>query len=319
MRVAGHLWTAWAHISRLTSRVELPTHSPWEAAVDDPDLGSVRLTGELIPAGRPEALIVVHGLGGSSESGYVRAAAAAAAKRDLTTLRLNLRGADRSGEDFYHAGLTVDLRAAVESAALETYDRLLILGYSLGGHLTLRYVIDGADPRVAAVATICAPLDLSACCDLIDRPSRWIYRRYLLRKLMEIYREVAARREVPLAVAEAAAIRLQRQFDDRIIAKRHGFDGVEDYYSTVSVGPTLGAVDRPALLVQTEDDPMIPASTLRPYLAAASSTVEQRWVRGGHVGFPAGLDLGVAGAKGIENQIVSWLLAAPHECAPAVC
>jgi predicted alpha/beta-fold hydrolase len=310
MSAAGHLWTAWGHVSRLISRVELPPASPWEATVPDAAFGSVRLTGDLIPGRRPEALIIVHGLGGSSDSGYVRAAAAAAVRRDLATLRLNLRGADRNGEDFYHAGLTADLRAAVESPALASYDRLVILGFSLGGHLALGYLIEDADPRVAAMAAICAPLDLSACCDLIDRPSRVVYRRYLLGKLMEIYREVAARRDVPLPVAEAAAIRLQREFDDRIIARRHGFEGVDDYYETVSVGPRLDRIARPALVVQAEGDPMIPTSTLRPYLSSASPFVKPLWVRGGHVGFPGRLDLGQPGAKGLENQIVSWLLGA---------
>lgn len=310
MRVAGHLWTAWGHLNRLFSRIELPPSRAWEATVPDASYGTVRLTGELIRGGRPEALIIVHGLGGSSDSVYVRGAAAAAVRRDLTTLRLNLRGADRRGEDFYHAGLKSDLRAAVESADLASYERLLVLGFSLGGHLALRYLVDGADSRVAAVATICAPLDLSACCDLIDRPSRWLYRRYLLGKLMEIYREVALRRPVPLSVEEAAAIRSQREFDDRVVARRHGFDGVDDYYRRVSVGSNLAAVDRPALLVQAEDDPMIPAATLKPYLADASEAVDVRWIRGGHVASPRWLDLGQAGRAGLENQIVAWLLAA---------
>ena len=36
---------------------------------------------------------------------------------------------------------------------------------------------------------------------------------------------------------------------------------------------------------------------------------EVRWVpRGGHLGFPARLDIGESGRFGIHNQVVAWLL-----------
>ena len=53
--------------------------------------------------------MIVHGLGGSATSYYARKAALAAAHAELDSLRLNLRGADRGGADYYHAGLTEDL------------------------------------------------------------------------------------------------------------------------------------------------------------------------------------------------------------------
>jgi hypothetical protein len=32
-----------------------------------------------------------------------------------------------------------------------------------------------------------------------------------------------------------------------------------------------------------------------------------RWAKGGHVAFPARLDLGEAAPRGLESQVVSWL------------
>ena len=58
-------------------------------------------------------VIIVHGLGGSATSYYARKAAVAAAEAGLDSLRLNLRGADRGGGDYYHAGLIEDLAAAI--------------------------------------------------------------------------------------------------------------------------------------------------------------------------------------------------------------
>lgn len=291
--------------------MELPTAEPWETEVADETLGSVRLTGSLIRGDRPEAVVIVHGLGGCSDSGYVRAVTAAACRRGLTSLRVNLRGADRMGEDYYHGGLTADLRAAVESGALAPYETLLVLGYSLGGHVALRYLLEGAEPRVAATAAICTPLDLAACCDWIDRPIGWIYRRYLLAMLMEIYRPVAARREVPLPVEEAERIRSQREFDHRVIAPRHGFAGVDDYYRRTSVGPHLGGIHGRVMLVLAKDDPMIPRDSQQRHLAGASGAIDARWVRGGHVAFPGRLSLGEPGPLGLEEQVLTWLVGGP--------
>ena len=89
----------------------------------------------------------------------VRRAARAIAAHGWSCLRLALRGADGSGEDFYHAGLIDDLAATVDSAAFADYERIVIIGYSLGGHLALRYACEKPDSRVRAVAAICAPLE----------------------------------------------------------------------------------------------------------------------------------------------------------------
>jgi predicted alpha/beta-fold hydrolase len=62
------------------------------------------------------------------------------------------------------------------------------------------------------------------------------------------------------------------------------------------------------LLVNTEQDPMVLASTVRPALRAASSRLDVRWLRsGGHVGFPRDTDLGERAPLGLEPQVASWL------------
>ena len=252
-------------------------------------------------------MVLVHGLGGCAESGYMLLAAADAARQGLAVLSLNIRGADRRGEDYFHGGLTADIAAAVESPELASYSRVTLLGFSLGGHMALRYAIDRPDPRLAAVATICTPLDLKACCTRIDRPSGYFYRRYLLDHLLEIYREVAAKRDVPLSVEEADRIRTQWDFDDRIVAPRWGFAGADDYYRRMSVGPDLDHLRVPALLVMAAEDPMVPAASLMPFVTPAPPPAREVWRTGGHVGFPADLDLDQPGPLGLAPQALSWL------------
>ncbi len=301
----GHFRTLRARVRRAVRPEEAPPSVPWETVLDDPDVGPVRLTGHLSrPPGASAAVVLVHGLGGCADSGYMPRAALAARAAGLASLRLNLRGSDRRGEDYYHAGLTADLRAAVSSPELAAFDTVYLLGYSMGGHLTLRYATENGalrDPRVEAVAAVCAPLDLASSGRVMDRPAFWIYRRYLFANLMEIYRAVAARRPVPIPVEEAERIRTFREWDDRIVAPRHGFADAEDYYARASVAPRLdrfgGRAPR-SLLVVAEDDPMVPAATVRPALEGRETGLRVCWVpSGGHIAF----------SERLEPRVLRWL------------
>ena len=152
---------------------------PWSTAVEDPRLGRVRLSGRLHRVdGGSTLLVLVHGLGGSSESSYMLRTAAVAEGLGLSALRLSLRGADGRGEDLYHGGLSSDLAAVLASPELASFDRVLLFGFSLGGHLSLRFATEDEDPRLRAVAAACAPLDLERSVAAIDRPVGWLYRRY---------------------------------------------------------------------------------------------------------------------------------------------
>jgi predicted alpha/beta-fold hydrolase len=92
------------------------------------------------------------------------------------------------------------------------------------------------------------------------------------------------------------------------VAPRFGFSSPEDYYQKESVGPRLGRIRIPSLLVASENDPWVPAATIRPWLSGASDLLTVCWSnRGGHVGFPENLDLGLGPEPGLEIQVLSWL------------
>jgi hypothetical protein len=254
----------------------------------------------------------VHGLGGSATSLYAIEAAAAANAAGCDCLRLNLRGADLAGEDFYHAGLTADLHAALAEPGVSAYGRIYLVGYSLGGHATLRWATEPGDSRVRAVAAVCPPLDLDGACRGIDGACRGIYRSHVLGRLKRIYRAVAARHAVPTPVERTDRVRFIREWDELTVAPRFGFADAADYYARMSVGPVLDRLRLPALLIAAEHDPMVEAATLRPFLDSPPPGLEVRWVeRGGHVAFPRRLDLGFGGGPGLLPQLLAWSLARP--------
>lgn len=304
----GHLWTIGPHLARGLKPPSAPRGELLRVPLDEP---GAQLSGWLHhPRGARQLVVIVHGLGGDAGSSYMLAAAGAATRAGHASLRLNLRGADGDGRDYYHAGLTRDLRAVLAHDELSGFERVVVLGFSLGGHMVLRAATEvGLDERVARVAAVCSPLDLSASARAFDEPSRVVYRRYVLDALKKSYAEVARHREVPLEPRLAARIGTIVEWDDRVVAPRHGFASAADYYARVSVAPRLPELGVPALYVGAPLDPMVPEHTVRPALRR-TAPLEVRWVqRGGHVGFPPRLDLGLPGPRGLEPQVVSWLSA----------
>jgi predicted alpha/beta-fold hydrolase len=198
--------------------------------------------------------------------------------------------------------------ATLASPEIVAYERIGLWGFSLGGHVALRLAIDSPPAQLRAVATVCPPVDLAAAATTIDSGSSWIYRRYLLRRLFEIYEEVARRRQVETSVEEVKRVSTFVEFDSLVIAPRFGFADAWDYYRTVSVGPDLARLQVPSLIVAAAGDPMVPVGSLKRYVPGASAKLEWFWSKhAGHMSFPARLDLGAPAALGLYPQIQGWL------------
>jgi uncharacterized protein len=308
---AGHAWTIAPSLLQRALPRAAPESQAWSTTLSDPQIGTLTLRGALRHEPDSEAcLVVVHGLGGSIDRPYCIDAAQAAQRAGISCLRFGLRGADRGGEDFYHAGLTADVEAAVASPALAAYARLYVLGYSLGGHVTLRYALGAHDARVRAVAAVCAPLDLELSAQWIDRPQSRVYREHVLSGLNEIYAAVAARQAVPTPLDQVRSARRLRTWDSLTVVPRYGFGSVENYYASMSVGPRLAELELPGLLIQSIHDPMVPPWSYERHLTRASEALDvKRLATGGHVAFP-NVRLGnVTRAAPLCDQIIAWLRA----------
>ncbi len=310
--IAGHLWTILPNLRHRVRPLTPPAARAWSTTLVDPKVGRVTLRGQLRDRPESDALcVVVHGLGGAIDSQYTIRAAQAVDAAGMSCLRLALRGACRTGEDYYHAALTADLDAAIASDALRRFRRIYVLGFSLGGHVTLRLGTRRAeprDPRIRALASVCAPLDLHRSCAAIDDPRRRLYRAHVLSGLVEIYELVAARRPVPTPLEVVRGIRFIREWDRHVIVPRFGFRDENDYYDRASAGPRLSTLELPTLIVSTTGDPMVPEDAVRPSLVGLPAHVETRWIYGGgHVGYPRALDLGFGPDRGLEAQVLAWM------------
>lgn len=322
----GHVWTLGGFALGVLRPPTAPRSRVWRTTLTDGARGALELSGHLAERGTESTIaVIVHGLGGDPESVYVRRAARAAADAGMASLRLALRGADGSGADVYHAGMADDVRAALASPELARFEHVVVIGFSLGGHVVLTAARDAAlDPRVRAVAAVCPPLDLEATVRAIRRLDRRHYEAHVLRSLVRQHDAVAARaaREGRPHFSNAERVRRVRtirEWDELVICPRYGHPDARTYYERTTVAPHLHALERPALVVVADADPMVPLDTIAPVLEAARGAPQltvARLDRGGHVAYPAGLRV-EGGPPGVEEGVVAWLARAVARAEPS--
>ena len=286
---SGHLQTVWASQVR---RVDAPPYRRERLTLPDGDFVDLDLLAAK-PAGRSARLVVVsHGLEGDAYRPYVRGMARAFARRGVDALAWNYRGC--SGEPnrlvrAYHSGATEDLDAVVQHALGQGYEQVCLVGFSLGGNLSLKYLADYADrldERVGRAAVFSVPVDLAAASRHLERPAAAPYMRYFLKKLVRKVHAKAALYPEHIDLAGLEAMRTFAEFDERYTAPWHGFRDAEHYWAEASALPVLRAIRRRVLLVNAADDPLLPPTCYPVYEAGMNPRVRleiPKW--GGHVGF----------------------------------
>jgi hypothetical protein len=206
--------------------------------------------------------------------------------------------------------LVVAGHAATNSSAARRHARVFVLGFSMGGHVGLRFAADSPPAHVHGVAAVCAPIDLFAASRFIDQPRARFYRWHVLRALKRIYRAVDRRGRAPTPLRELLAVRKIRDFDTLAIVPRFGFADANDYYARASVAPVLHRLAVRSLLLLSTRDPMVDAGDVRRALPDATPNLEVQWHdRGGHAHFPRSF--------GLIERVCAWFLAPPAKVAPS--
>lgn len=237
--------------------------------------------------------ILSHGLEGSSARPYMRGMASALRAAGWDVLAWNFRGC--SGEPnrlrrWYHSGETGDLRMLVERmVSVEGYGSVALVGFSLGGNATLKYLGEegrSVDRRITGAAAFSVPCDLKSSALRLAIPSNRIYMARFLRTLAHKVREKM--RLLPDALSDEGLDRIRtfQEFDDRYTAPLHGFRDAEEYWARSSSRGFLGAISVPTLLVNAADDPFLAPPCYPVAEAEANEAFHLEIPRsGGHVGF----------------------------------
>jgi len=214
---------------------------------------------------RSPTLAVVHGLEGSSESGYMRTLAARAFADGFNVLRINQRncgGTERLTPTLYNSGLSDDFRAIlVELIERDKLKEILFAGYSMGGNLVLKMAGElgaTAPSQLRGICAVCPTLDLATCVDAIDRPENWLYQWHFVRQLKSRMRRKAKLFPEQFELNGIRRVRTVREFDDAMTAPCCGYQNAADYYERASAMRVVQRISVPTLILTAKDDPVVP-------------------------------------------------------------
>jgi predicted alpha/beta-fold hydrolase len=256
--------------------------------------------------GHSRLVILSHGLEGSSDAVYIRRVSAVLRSAGFDVLAWSYRGCSGEPNELkrsYHSGESGDLREVIEYAVKE-YQEAALVGFSLGGNISLKYLGE-VEPheKVKAAVAISAPVDLAASANVLDvRPGNRIYLRRFLRSLIAKIESKKLRFPDDFDIEGVGEIRSFREFDDRYTAPLHGFADAKDYWAKSSSLQFLPNLTLPALLLNAQNDPFLSPESFPVDLAKGSRFLHlETPASGGHVGFVRSWsDLSWMGKRAVE-------------------
>ena len=257
-------------------------------------------------------LVFFHGLEGSSASHYAIAFAQEAQRIGWQMAVPHFRGC--SGEinrapRAYHSGDYQEIDWILKRFQSVHRGPVFAVGISLGGNALMKWageVKAEANKTVNAIASVCAPLDLTASGHAIDSGfNRIAYAKMFLESMKP--RAFAKLAQYPnLFDAKAMqTVTTLFEFDNIFTAPLHGFKDVTDYWLRASAKPGLADIELPAWVINPQNDPFVPASSLPTAVEVGRYVELYQPQDGGHVGFTSGAFPGTLHA--LPQAVLRWL------------
>jgi len=288
------LFFKWPHINTIYPNIfrHVKLNKPHRERIGTPDNDFLDL--DWYHQGAGTLVIISHGLEGNSERQYILGMVQAVLRAGWDALAWNFRGC--SGEInkqpyFYHSGFTTDLNTIVRhTAAEQQYEKIALVGSSMGGNLTLKYLGEAVykphPVELQAAVAYSVPTDLHSSSIKLAARQNKIYMRRFLKKLEK--KIIQKSRLYPeLVSAEGYQdIKNFKDFDDRYTAPLNGFANAEDYWRQSSSKQFIQHIEIPTLIFNAADDPFLTPECHPVAESKANPHCRLEVTRyGGHVGF----------------------------------
>ncbi len=247
-------------------------------------------------------VILLHGLSGSSQSGYIQGLQQTFKNQGIRSIALNFRGCSGRPNRLargYHSGDTGDIDFIYRYfRQLEPNTRIAVVGFSLGGNVLLKWLGEQASNiDICAAVAVSVPLLLDQCASKLDQGLSKIYRDRLMAELKDYIRQKQqflaktgnySEMEKIAGVGDISKIKSFWQYDDQVVARLHGFSDVHEYYRLSSSRPFLAKINAPTLIVQARNDPFMTEAVIPQDNELSPHVTLELSHSGGHVGFVSG-------------------------------
>src|SRR4029078_7906465 len=135
-------------------------------------------------------------------------------------------GTELLSKTMYHAGLTSDTLSLARIIKEERGGPLFLVGYSLGGNVSLKLTGELGDDAIGLIEGVCAistPIDLAASVQRMSRRENFLYQRRFLSRLKDRIRRPAPSLPGVYDLSSLDNCRTVYEFDDKITAPFFGF------------------------------------------------------------------------------------------------
>lgn len=236
--------------------------------------------------------VLLHGLEGNAQRTYMKGQGRILQKNSWDIAAVNYRGC--SGESnskypSYNAGRTDDLEVVIQYILnKDQYDEIVLIGFSLGGNLLLKYLGEHTSlpKELKKGIAISTPLNLKGSLEALGHFYNWIYRTSFLYDLKKKYKIKMHQFPEKMAPEDLKKIKSLLDFDMIYTAPAHGFKNAFDYYEKNSSQQFLPTVKIPVLILNAKNDTFLSPDCYPIALASESSNVYLEMPKfGGHVGF----------------------------------
>jgi predicted alpha/beta-fold hydrolase len=209
----------------------------------------------------------------------------------------------------YHSGDFEELDWIIKYIKSKFEGDIWGIGVSLGGNALLRWAQESgqtAGSLLKGVVSICAPLDLEASGHKIGRGlNHFIYEKRFLKTMKQKARDKYGQYPKLFDLDRVESSHSLYEFDDAFTAPVHGFKNVDDYWSVCSSKRELRKISIPHWVINAENDPFIPSSSLPTQKDFNSLGSFILTASGGHVGYSSGAYPGHIEA--LPNLIKRWM------------
>lgn len=259
--------------------------------IDTPDDDFLNI--DWLKVNHSKLLVISHGLEGGSDRHYAMGLAKLFHQNGWDVAAWNNRscnGPINKQKILYHHAATYDLRTVINHImAHHQYDEIAMVGISMGGGQTLRYLGEHHEYPVPEVikraVVISAPVSLIESAKTLVRKENKVYEQRFLKKLKHKIR-AKAEQFPEIDIEGLDEMDTLKAFDDKYSGPLHGFKDAKEFYAFCDPFPFVKKIDREVLILNALNDPLLVGKCFPYELAEASANIFlETPKRGGHVGF----------------------------------
>jgi len=208
-----------------------------------------------------KAIILCHGLEGSSTSSYNNRAARFYLSNGFSVFTWNNRSCGsvmNTSAKLYHHGEVEDLSFVVDEVIHRGFTEVFLVGFSMGGAQIMNYLgRKEISDKVKAGVAVSTPIELKSSAERMERGLSKIYLNRFIGKIRK--KIIIKATEFPGLIDKKASMKISSFADlaEHYIVPVYRFESLDDFYKKASPSGCMKNIKTPVLILNSLDDPII--------------------------------------------------------------